>query len=121
MSPRGQAAAKQGKAESFDTEGRVGCHGRGRRRLMGSPCIREEAKSRLEGSQTHGRADEKPSAPPLARVLPPPDCWSSHILGRVLRCTVSDIHFHRHQVKTTLEFDDRGVAHSCGPREVRSP
>ena len=31
---------------------------------MGRLCIREEAKSRLEGSQTHGGADEKPSAPP---------------------------------------------------------
>ena len=33
---------------------------------MGSPCIREEAKSRLEGSQSSGGADEMPPAPPLA-------------------------------------------------------
>lgn len=33
---------------------------------MGSPCISEEAKSRWEGSQSSGGADDMPPAPPLA-------------------------------------------------------
>lgn len=44
---------------------------------MGSPCFREEAKSRFEGSQNSDGADEMPSAPPLAPSSSTPDCWSS--------------------------------------------
>lgn len=46
--------------------GWVGCHEHGGRGLVGSPCFREVAKSRFEGSQSSDEADEMPSAPPLA-------------------------------------------------------
>lgn len=46
--------------------GWVGCHEHAGCGLMGSPCFRELAKSRSEGSRSSDGADEMPSAPPLA-------------------------------------------------------